>query len=234
MIMHLSLLKQITKVNLLKKEMEDKNEVTNKSFSTFNSFLTKSSLQSIQYIGQFDNKCLIALNNNQQLIIFDQHASAERVGYERLQKISKSQSARKPFTIHPDKIQIKKSNNLDKSCIEILNYFGFTFEEKNNNSDWYYLKTISIFLAIKLKLKRIGFERLKCGIESFKSTDLFNGIPVFIHEILKMLACKEAIKFGQRVETNQAIEIISELSKCDFPFECAHGRPTVSVVAVIQ
>ncbi len=109
MIIQLSLLKQVTNVNLLTKEMEGKNEGTKKSFSSFNSFLTKSSLQSIQYIGQFDNKCLIALNNNYQLIIFDQHASAERVGYERLQKISKSQSARKPFTIHPDKYKLKRA-----------------------------------------------------------------------------------------------------------------------------
>eukprot|EP00434_Breviolum_minutum_P043129 symbB.v1.2.038425.t1/scaffold5975.1/size22001/2 len=54
--------------------------------------------------------------------------------------------------------------------------------------------------------------------------------PVILH-ILAFKACRRAIKFGDHLNEVQMRRLMKELSKCDFPFQCAHGRPTVYPLA---
>ncbi|OLP96244.1 DNA mismatch repair protein MLH3 [Symbiodinium microadriaticum] len=50
--------------------------------------------------------------------------------------------------------------------------------------------------------------------------------PVVLH-ILAFKACRGAIKFGDPLSQVQMQKLIRELGSCKFPFQCAHGRPTV-------
>lgn len=36
-----------------------------------------------------------------------------------------------------------------------------------------------------------------------------------------------AIKFGDPLDQSQCEELIKDLAKCDLPFQCAHGRPSI-------
>ncbi|CAG8487786.1 23819_t:CDS:10 [Dentiscutata erythropus] len=51
--------------------------------------------------------------------------------------------------------------------------------------------------------------------------------PRGIIDILNSKACRGAIKFNDKLTLNQCQELISELALCDFPFQCAHGRPSM-------
>lgn len=51
--------------------------------------------------------------------------------------------------------------------------------------------------------------------------------PRGIIDILNSKACRGAIKFNDKLTLNQCQELISELAFCDFPFQCAHGRPSM-------
>ena len=44
----------------------------------------------------------------------------------------------------------------------------------------------------------------------------------------KMLFClfSGAIKFGDKLTLFESVELVSSLSDCDLPFQCAHGRPS--------
>ena len=37
-----------------------------------------------------------------------------------------------------------------------------------------------------------------------------------------------AIKFGDRLTHNQCTQLVRALAQCDVPFQCAHGRPSVT------
>lgn len=40
-----------------------------------------------------------------------------------------------------------------------------------------------------------------------------------------------AIKFGDEITRETCEKLLKSLSKCDLPFQCAHGRPTLTIVA---
>ncbi|KAF4949693.1 hypothetical protein FGADI_8756 [Fusarium gaditjirri] len=56
----------------------------------------------------------------------------------------------------------------------------------------------------------------------------FNGCPRGILELLHSRACRSAIMFNDVLSVNQCEELISRLSRCAFPFQCAHGRPSMA------
>ncbi|CAG8434863.1 760_t:CDS:10 [Diversispora eburnea] len=51
--------------------------------------------------------------------------------------------------------------------------------------------------------------------------------PRGILDIINSKACRGAIMFNDRLTMNQCENLISRLSLCDFPFQCAHGRPSM-------
>lgn len=56
----------------------------------------------------------------------------------------------------------------------------------------------------------------------------FNGCPRGILELLHSRACRSAIMFNDVLSVNQCEHLIDRLSRCAFPFQCAHGRPSMA------
>jgi DNA mismatch repair protein MLH3 len=54
--------------------------------------------------------------------------------------------------------------------------------------------------------------------------------PSLMMEMVKSRACRTAIMFNDRLGMDDCIELVQRLSKCVLPFQCAHGRPTVTVL----
>lgn len=51
--------------------------------------------------------------------------------------------------------------------------------------------------------------------------------PQGIIDMLNSRACRSAIMFNDELSKEQCAVIISRLAECDFPFQCAHGRPSL-------
>lgn len=49
----------------------------------------------------------------------------------------------------------------------------------------------------------------------------------FNEHIAITLACKMSIKANMRISLEAAEELLNELSICDNPYNCPHGRPTI-------
>lgn len=43
-----------------------------------------------------------------------------------------------------------------------------------------------------------------------------------------------AVKFGQKLTHNECSDYMMNLSKCQLPFQCAHGRPTLYPILEIS
>ena len=52
--------------------------------------------------------------------------------------------------------------------------------------------------------------------------------PPAVHRVLASKACRQAVMFGDVLDRRQCQVILSALSKCELPFQCAHGRPTAT------
>ncbi len=58
--------------------------------------------------------------------------------------------------------------------------------------------------------------------------------PPAVARIFASKACKTAIKFGDEVSHENICRLIQDLSKTNFPFQCAHGRPSLVPLGNIQ
>jgi DNA mismatch repair ATPase MutL len=51
--------------------------------------------------------------------------------------------------------------------------------------------------------------------------------PPSVNRVLASKACRTAIKFGDPLPLKACQELIQQLSATSFPFQCAHGRPSI-------
>ncbi|KAJ5281447.1 hypothetical protein N7478_006819 [Penicillium angulare] len=54
-----------------------------------------------------------------------------------------------------------------------------------------------------------------------------SGCPQSIFDLLNSRACRGAIMFNDPLSIDDCRALVSRLSKCAFPFQCAHGRPSM-------
>lgn len=163
----------------------------------------------------------IACQNEQGIYLIDQHAAEERINYEKYLKALKEKEISRTEMLIPIAIELSKSEfMLIEECFDILNSLGFKVEEFGINT----LK----FSEHPTWLKE-GYEE-----ESIrKILDLLviekNNFDVvkFNEHIAITLACKLSIKANYEISMAEMEHIISELGKCENPFNCPHGRPTI-------
>jgi DNA mismatch repair protein MLH3 len=55
----------------------------------------------------------------------------------------------------------------------------------------------------------------------------FQGCPRGILELLHSRACRSAIMFNDKLNRAECEDLLRRLSHCAFPFQCAHGRPSM-------
>lgn len=61
-----------------------------------------------------------------------------------------------------------------------------------------------------------------------------NGCPQGIFDLLNSRACRSAIMFNDPLSIDDCRTLISRLAKCTFPFQCAHGRPSMIPILDLQ
>ena len=163
----------------------------------------------------------IVAENDEGVYLIDQHAAQERINYEKYMKALKEQSISSIAMLIPINIELSPSEFLSvKNNINILNDLGFVIEEFGINT--FVIKEHPTWL-----LKGHEEESIR------KIIDLIiinNGKfdPVKFNENLAItLACKMSIKANMHISHEAMEELLNELVKCDNPYNCPHGRPTI-------
>ncbi len=54
--------------------------------------------------------------------------------------------------------------------------------------------------------------------------------PAGVLEVLKSRSCRSAIMFNDKLGLDQCYGLVRRLSRCALPFQCAHGRPTLTAL----
>lgn len=57
--------------------------------------------------------------------------------------------------------------------------------------------------------------------------ECLNGCPRGIIDLLNSRACRTAIMFNDILSVDECQQLVSQLAQCVFPFQCAHGRPSM-------
>lgn len=152
------------------------------------------------------------------IMIIDQHAAHERIIYDKLRKRNFSiQSLLFPILVP----LTSKEKLILEGFSDILNSFGFEFRYLDENS--------LVIDKVPSVFKNISREEIKELLDSLEETP---ELPARLDAFLKTIACKAAVKFGDKLSKEEMSTLIDELFTTDNPFNCPHGRPTIYFISL--
>ncbi len=175
-------------------------------------------LQSSDII-QMHNLYLVTQTKN-GIVLIDQHAAHERILFEQfVAEFKQQRSATLPF-------ELASAVCLDLSVIEQqtlheyreeLMKLGFLINEKAGRT---HLTTVP-----ELFKDRDSNALIKELLEDLAEHRELKDIDTQSHKMLAYLACRTAIKAGDKLSKEEADNLIRKLGECTSPFTCPHGRP---------
>lgn len=163
------------------------------------------------------NQTYIIAEKADGLILIDQHAAHERVLFEKILKGvdgTLSQRLLIPVTLELTRAEIvfvrKNSEALEK--------IGFEAEPFGTNT----IKLNAIPAVLSQDSSGQMFKDMLANLaESGTPGERAN------YEQIAMCACKAAVKANDQLSMAEAVSLLRQLSYCDLPFACPHGRPTI-------
>lgn len=169
---------------------------------------------------QFHNLYLL-FQSKDGLIIIDQHAAHERIIYEKLKKEfnnlrkeTNSIKLNQPLGISISKLQLQTVDD----NFEVFVKLGFSLEVIGNS-----LKVISIPNILKdINIEKFILESL----EKLEQGNLLN-IDEQNDLMLKYIACRAAVKAGDKLEENQIKNLLANFQKTPNNTTCPHGRTAI-------
>jgi DNA mismatch repair ATPase MutL len=203
---------------------------------------TKDQLASAEVIAQVDSS-FITVKMGSLLCLVDQHAADERVSLETLEEA---------FTRHDShdgmKISLTKRDihlgDIFKSCPvapsikvhltmtqttaarhyhSLLHKWKFSFEESKTEERTIMLRGLpSVCGRVAQVADMLEFLNDLGSLAGGSSIK-----PKFVSSVLASNACRYATMFGESMSLQQCQNLIEALAKCQLPFVCAHGRPSI-------
>lgn len=170
----------------------------------------------LKQIGVYKNSYILA-EGNASLYLVDQHAAHERVLYESTLAKLQTQTMYSQQLLEPVIIELTpKSAVLMETILPDLTEMGFE---------------ISPFGGLSFIVQSIPTIFLKSDIAQVL-LDIINDIDQnkvkIKHGFLaEKLACKSAVKLNHQLHNNEINKLLEDLSACEEPFRCPHGRPTI-------
>ncbi len=160
----------------------------------------------------------IIAENQEGVYLIDQHAAVERINYELVLKGLITTSTVK--LLIPLCYEFSSSEmSVITSYMSLLEHMGFIIEEFGVNT----LKVIGHPAWIRTNLEDATIRSIFDYIIESKSFDPL----VFNDNLAATIACKKSLKGNTRITLDIARDILDNLVKCDNPYNCPHGRPTI-------
>ncbi|XP_075556427.1 DNA mismatch repair protein Mlh3-like isoform X1 [Dermacentor variabilis] len=217
----------------------------------------KEMLAYVQLIGQVDAKfiaCLMPLSQNtvvqgeSLIVLFDQHAAHERVRLEWL--LENQYEARgqarcvRSSALNMDLTITLEPDTLRRAviCEREMRKLGIHYTVQNSSLSFNRLP--ACLLERDESEQRAGrSSTLASRMEELlrDHTEVLLGtrhsaiaLPKFLMDVLSSQACHGAIRFGTVLEKSECTKILRALSKCTLPFQCAHGRPSLTPIVDLR
>ena len=151
------------------------------------------------------------------VFFLDQHATHERVLYERFMRQLMSHKVEVQNLLQGKMIELSSAEVVIlKEQQDSLSQLGFELEHFEGNT--FIVKTIPLVFG-RLQPK----ETINHILNSLNT----NSLEEVKEEIITRMACHTAIRAGEEISLSEMNNVIFELAKCVDPYTCPHGRPTM-------
>ncbi len=182
--------------------------------------IQSSRLPVLSYVGQLLNGYLVAEAKDAAVLI-DQHAAHERVLFDRiLERLDQHQPSSQLLLI-PDVLDLTPGQvaafQQHQAWLGTLGFEGELFGPH----------TVRVRAApADMPEGRVGrvLELLLTDLIGERTPDRR------LHDTAALIACHSAVRFGDPLTTEAALELLSSLAATDEPISCPHGRPTTLIL----
>ena len=160
----------------------------------------------------------IIAKDEDTLYLIDQHAAHERILYEQLIRIFNGAEAPSQPILAPVLLQLgsaSKATVIEK--LALLNELGYRIEEFGMGD--VILKEIPACMSLQ-EAEDFAVSILE------QDTGKTSGLQLKREELTGN-ACKAAVKGGDKLDLLEMQELFAALDRCENPFSCPHGRPTL-------
>ncbi|MEJ5287049.1 MAG: DNA mismatch repair protein MutL [Candidatus Kapaibacterium sp.] len=202
-----------------KPEQSIKSNIDNLLQSIEQTSLTVETQKQWKTITQIHNK-FILIEKEDRIVIIDQHAAHERILFEKARKAVYENERNIQQLLFPLSIDLNPLEfSIAKEILPELRNLGFILELQNNGE-------LELFGVPTDIIHNEPVDILKEIISSFgETTEIKNSNTR--EYLIATYSCKAAIKTGQPLSVQEMEALVNELYKCEIPYACPHGRPTI-------
>ena len=215
-----SLLDKQKLTDLVNFNYEPNNELDNEEEPSYIEERPKETLPELYPIGLALGTYIVC-ENEKGIYLIDQHAAQERINYEKNSYLLAHPNndvisplipmiielPNNEFIIAKEKLDIIKSYNID------IEEFGINSFRVISHPTWFPKGN-------EEKIVRRIIEEIVNKGKDF-------SLAKFNNSLAALISCKMSVKANTRITKEAQEEIINELRKCNNPFNCPHGRPTI-------
>ena len=208
--------------NLVNFNYEPNNELDNEGVTddTYIEELPTEKLPELYPIGLALGTYIVC-ENEKGIYLIDQHAAEERINYEKNYYLLSHPTNDTISPLVPIIITLPVSEFIIiKEKKDILSSLNIQIEEFGINS----FRVVSHPTWFP---KGREEEVIKKIFEEIISKGKDFNLGKFNDNLAKLISCKMSIKANTRITKEAQEEIINKLRKCNNPFNCPHGRPTI-------
>jgi DNA mismatch repair protein MutL len=153
------------------------------------------------------------------LILIDQHAAHERVFFEVFRKEAAGGQLASQILMVPETVEVtaEEAAWLEES-LPLLGRLGYRLEPFGSNT--FVVRAVPS-AALRQEPLRLLLDLVAAGCEGTSSP----APEAVLESLLQSMACRVAIKAGQRLGRNEMAALLQQLDRLDHCSTCPHGRP---------
>lgn len=208
-------------------------------------------LMSVPAFREVDDSSSLIKDGESTLVLVDQHAADERI---RVEALLKDYFIASPTTsvLTANTTVLSKPLNFDLPAHELsiihqsrgyFRHWGIFYDVlSSDRAPHLRVDRLPVSIAerctqeprLVVDMLRSELSKLPANSDSVPSADedlswiaRLNGCPRGIVDLVNSKACRSAIKFNDPLTREECVDLLDRLLECSFPFQCAHGRPSM-------
>jgi len=173
-------------------------------------------------------KCFLVTQDEQGILIIDQHALHERIMFEEFSKRIAEGSLESQRMLVPDAFEA------DSGQIEALETHKALFEKLGIDASASGPASISVYALPTLLVSRNvnGAEFIRELLDKLGNSDFPSSEEEALSEVLDMMSCKAAIKAGDYLNPRELADLLKKRKEIERGSNCPHGRPTTMRLSI--
>jgi DNA mismatch repair protein MutL len=167
----------------------------------------------------------LVVQSDENILIIDQHAAAERIRYERYLASWKDKKIPVQGLLLPLTLELPASQaGVIRENIPLLREAGWDIDEFGTNT----LRVTGFpsVLGTHTEIKDILDEILDALDKEIRIP------PAEKVERIIRSACRASIKAGESISSPETVRLVEDLFHCQAPYTCPHGRPTLFKISL--